>query len=324
MRQALRHTLRQAPRTPSRSEMPLLPNPPVPNRTRIQNDLAAGRVLVQGRSRPKGFKLKEGWRVTYEPSPVRELEAVAQDLPLDVVHQDPHLIVLNKAAGMVVHPAPGHPDGTVVNALLHHVGRFRTADDPLRPGIVHRLDRDTSGLMAVALTPEAHNHLADQLKDRRMGRDYQALSWGQWHEDAGTLQGDIGRHPRHRVRMAVVERQGRPATTRYTVQEDFGFAQLCRVKLETGRTHQIRVHFAHNHHPVVGDPLYGDDRRVAGVHPLDRVRAQAMVKGAGRQMLHAFRLALTHPATGQEMVFEAPLPEDFATVLAGLRPAPGV
>jgi len=291
------------------------------SRTRIQNDLADGRVLVQGRQRAKGFRLKAGWRVSYDPSGVQEMTAVAQDLPLEVVFQDEHIIILNKAAGMVVHPAPGHPDGTVVNALLHHVGRFRTADDPLRPGIVHRLDRNTSGLMAVALTETAHNHLADQLKDRRMGRNYRALSWGQWPEDEGTLKGDIGRHPRNRVRMAVVQRLGRPAATHYAVEDDFGFAQLCRIKLETGRTHQIRVHFAHNHHPVVGDPLYGDDRRVVGVHPLDRVRAQAMVKGATRQLLHAFRLELTHPATGEEMVFEAPTPADFTAVLAGLREA---
>lgn len=304
----------------SRLDAFLTDNCPDFSRTRIQNDLANGRVRVQGRERPKGFRLKRaGWLIAYDPSPVQALEAVAQDLPLDIVYRDDDLLILNKAPGMVVHPAPGHPDGTVVNALLHHVGRWRTQGDSLRPGIVHRLDRDTSGLMAVALTERAHTHLADQLKDRRMGRTYLALSWGQWPEDAAVLKGDIGRHPRQRVRMAVVERHGRSATTHYEVLADFGFVQLCRVKLETGRTHQIRVHFAHHHHPVVGDPLYGDDRRVIGVHPLDRVKAQAMVKGAKRQMLHAKRLELTHPATGEEMVFEAPWPADIQEVVTVLR-----
>lgn len=289
------------------------------SRTRIQNDLSEGRVSVQGRQRPKGFKLKAGWRVSYEPGPVQAMQAVAQDLPLDIVHRDEDLIVLNKAADMVVHPAPGHPDGTVVNALLHHFGRWSTQGDPLRPGIVHRLDRDTSGLMAVALTESAHNHLAAQLKDRRMGRHYLALSWGQWPEMEGTLRGDIGRHPQQRVRMAVLPRGGRPAVTHYAVLEDFGFAQLCEVKLETGRTHQIRVHFAHHHHPVVGDPLYGDDRRAGGVHPLDLVAARAMVKGAARQMLHARRLELIHPRSGEPMTFEADPPDDFQAVLRALR-----
>jgi 23S rRNA pseudouridine1911/1915/1917 synthase len=196
---------------------------------------------------------------------------------------------------------------------------LNTGDNPLRPGIVHRLDRDTSGLMVVALNERAHTELSRQLQDRKMGRTYQALSWGQWDEDKGTLKGDIGRHPRQRVRMAVVERLGRAAVTHYEVLEDFGFVQFCQVNLETGRTHQIRVHFTHFHHPVVGDPLYGDNRRVQGVHPLDRVKAQAMNKGARRQMLHAWRLKMVHPGTGEAMTFEAELPADMAAVLAGLR-----
>ncbi len=289
------------------------------SRTRIQSDLGEGRILVEGRQRPKGFRLKAGWQITFDPSPVKILEAVAQDLPLDIVFQDEDILVLNKAAGMVVHPAVGHPDGTVVNALLYHFQGLNAGGDPLRPGIVHRLDRDTSGLMAVALNDLAHNRLAEKLRDRQMGRNYRTFSWGQWDEDEGTLKGDIGRHPRQRVRMAVVEHNGRTAATHYEVLEDFGFVQYCQVKLETGRTHQIRAHFHHFHHPVVGDPIYGDDRRVLGVHPMDRVKAQAMVKGAQRQMLHAWRLDLIHPRTKEAMSFEVDLPKDMAHVLTGLR-----
>ncbi len=289
------------------------------SRNRIQSELSAGRILVQGKVRPKGFRLKAGWQISFDPSPVKVLEAIAQDLPLNIVHQDEDIMVVNKAVGMVVHPAPGHPDGTMVNALLHHVKGLNAGGDPLRPGIVHRLDRETSGLMVVALNEVAHTKLGKQLQDRTLGRTYEAFSWGQWDEDTGKIQGDIGRHPRQRVRMAVVEREGRPAVTHYEVLEDFGFVQYCRIKLETGRTHQIRVHFSHHHHPVVGDNLYGDDRRVQGVHPLDRVRAQAMTKGSSRQMLHARKLELVHPRTNETMVFESKLPGDMTLVLDGLR-----
>jgi 23S rRNA pseudouridine1911/1915/1917 synthase len=247
------------------------------------------------------------------------MEAVPQDIPLDVVHEDDHLLVVDKPAGLVVHPAAGHPDGTLVNALLHHCRHLATGSDPLRPGLVHRLDRDTSGLMAVALDDAAHRHLTDQLQSRAMGRTYHTLSWGRWDSDAGTLTGDIGRDPRQRQRMGVVKAGGKPAETRYEVREDFGFVQHCRVELATGRTHQIRVHFAHHRHPVVGDTLYGDDARRRGVHNLDRARADRMVKGARRQMLHAAELRLVHPATGEALVFRSDLPADMAAVLADLR-----
>ncbi len=289
------------------------------SRNRIQTELSDGRILVQGKVRPKGFRLKAGWQVSFDPSPVKALEAIPQDLPLNIVYQDEDILVVNKAVGMVVHPAVGHPDGTLVNALLHHVKDLSAGGDPLRPGIVHRLDRETSGLMVVALNEVAHTKLGQQLQDRTIGRTYEAFSWGQWDEDKGKIEGDIGRHPRQRVRMAVVEREGRHAVTHYEVLEDFGFVQYCRINLETGRTHQIRVHFAHCHHPVVGDNLYGDDRRVQGVHPLDRVMAQAMVKGSRRQMLHARMLELVHPRTGETMTFESKLPGDMALVLDGLR-----
>ncbi len=285
------------------------------SRTRIHNDIGRGLVLVDGRVRPKGYRLRGGERIEYRPAPLPELQAVPQDLPLDIVYQDEDILVVNKAAGMVVHPAVGHADGTLVNALLHHLGKVPAGDDPLRPGIVHRLDRDTSGLLVVALTSRAHQHLSEQLGDHTMGRTYLALSWGRWDPPQGTLTGDIGRDPRRRQRMAVVARGGREAVTRYQVVEDFGFVQLCRVELETGRTHQIRVHFASHHHPVVKDPMYGDDGRSKGVHGLDRQLAGQMVRLAPRLMLHAAGLHLRHPADGRELAFRCPVPPDMQAVL---------
>ncbi len=247
------------------------------------------------------------------------MQAIAQDIPLDIVYQDEHLVVINKPAGLVVHPAVGHPDGTLVNGLLHHFAGLQAGGDPLRPGIVHRLDRDTSGLLVVALTDQAHRHLAAQLQGHQMGRTYYAISWGRWPEKIGRLDGDIGRHPRFRQKMAVVERGGRSAVTNFEVVDDFSFVQLCRVQLETGRTHQIRVHFAYRGHPLVGDQMYGEDKRARGIHNLDRRQADWMVRTTGRQLLHAAELRLIHPATEEEMTFTCPLPTDMETILQGLR-----
>ena len=289
------------------------------SRSRIHADMKEELVLVDGRPRPKGFRLRAGSRVVFRPGARPEIKAVAQDIPLNIVHEDDHILVINKAAGMVVHPAVGHPDGTLVNALLHHCRNLSTEGGPLRPGIVHRLDRDTSGLMAVALTDTAHRHLAAQLQDRRMGRTYVTVSWGRWKQDQDTLTGDIGRHPRFRQKMAVVNQGGKPAVSRYRVLEDFGYVQLCEVQLETGRTHQIRVHFAQHGHPVVGDRMYGDDLRARGIHNLDRRSADRMVKAADRQQLHAVELRLVHPVTDEGLEFSAEPPADMAGVLAILR-----
>lgn len=289
------------------------------SRNRIQSDLAAEAAMVAGRVRPKSHRVRSGEEVVYRPRESEPLRAVPQDLPLTVVYEDRDLVVVDKPVGLVVHPGPGHPDGTLVNALLHRYGLAGVGSDPLRPGIVHRLDRDTSGLLVAALNERALRNLQAQLQTRTMGRTYLALSWGRWPANEGELRGAIGRHPRRRQRMAVVERGGREAATRYRVEEDHGFVQVCRVALETGRTHQIRVHFAHGGHPVVGDPVYGDDRRARGVHNLDRRRADGMVKGAGRQMLHAAELRFVHPVDGRELVFESQPPTDMAGVLAGLR-----
>jgi 23S rRNA pseudouridine1911/1915/1917 synthase len=292
---------------------------PDTSRNLIQKAFAADGVLVDGRARPKSFRPAAGAEVAVAlPAPV-EMSAAPEDIPLVIVYEDEHLLVIDKPADLVVHPAPGHPGGTLVNALLHHDRRLADAGQPLRPGIVHRLDRGTSGLLVVARTPQAHLALAAQLRDRSLGRSYLALSWGQWQEPAGELSGAIGRHRGDRRRMAVLVDGGRPALTRYLVREDLAFVQLCRVDLQTGRTHQIRVHFAHFGHPLVGDPLYGDPRRAQNTRAVDRTAAARLVRAASRQLLHAAELRLLHPADRRPLRFQAPLPADFAGALAGLR-----
>ncbi|MBC8426732.1 RluA family pseudouridine synthase [bacterium] len=290
------------------------------SRSQVQKAVAADGARVDGATRPSSYRLSAGQRVEFTPPSPTATTAEPEDIPLVVIHQDEDILVVDKPAGMVVHPAPGHREGTLVNALLH---RFETlpGGDGLRAGLVHRLDKDTSGLLVVALSEAALRPLQAQLQDRTLGRTYEALSWGQWAEDAATLTGAVGRHPTRRQRMAILEQGGKPAVTHYEVREDFGFVQYCRVRLETGRTHQIRVHFAHHHHPVVGDATYGDDARIKGVHPLDRRTAEALVATAGRQMLHACELRLVHPRSGEALTFAAPRPDDFQSALDILRDA---
>jgi len=292
---------------------------PEVSRSQVQRAFAAEQVTVDGQPRPKSYKPLEGCTVSLTPFQVTSLDAQPEDIPLSIIYEDEHLLVVNKAPNMVVHPAPGHPGGTLVNALLHHNKALADTGDPLRPGIVHRLDKETSGLLVVARSAEAHRTLAAQLKDRTLGRIYLALSWGDWREPEGILRGNLGRHLRDRQRQAVLPRGGREAATRYKVIEELSFVQLCQVQLETGRTHQIRVHFAHHGHPVVGDPLYGDDRRGRNVRPVDRQAAARLVAAAPRQLLHAAELHLLHPADGKLMEFQAPLPDDFTHALDQLR-----
>jgi 23S rRNA pseudouridine1911/1915/1917 synthase len=242
---------------------------------------------------------------------------LAQDLPVDIVFQDEHLAVVNKAAGMVVHPAPGHRDGTLVNALLHHLDDLAGVGGRLRPGIVHRLDRDTSGLLVVAKNDVAHQGLADALRRRRVKRLYLAATWGHLDSDRGTIDEPVGRDPAHRKRMAVVE-GGRRALTRFHIRERWRAADLLDVALQTGRTHQIRVHLAHLGHPVVGDQVYGAkwERGMGGAAHL---WARELARRMERQFLHAARLVFDHPVTGRRMRFDAPLPEDLAAAATWAR-----
>jgi 23S rRNA pseudouridine1911/1915/1917 synthase len=230
-------------------------------------------------------------------------ELIAREMPLAIVYEDDELLVLDKPQGLVVHPAAGHSDDTLVNALLAHTGQLSGINGVERPGIVHRLDKDTSGLMVVAKTDRAHRSLQWQIQTKTARRDYLAVVWGSPKSDAGTVDAPLGRHPVHRQKMAVVE-WGRPARTHWRVRERLGNCSLVEFSLETGRTHQIRVHSAHIGYPIVGDPLYSG----AG--------APVHLKG---QALHAFRLAFDHPVFGERLAFEAPLPATMEKLLAHLR-----
>ena len=228
--------------------------------------------------------------------------------------------MLDKAAGMTVHPAPGSWQGTLVNALLHHCRDLSGINGVLRPGIVHRLDRNTTGLLIVAKNDAAHRGLAAQLEAHCIERRYAALVWGQLQEEEGRIDAPIGRHPRDRKLMAVVE-DGRAAVTRFAVVEHFQFLSLLDLRLETGRTHQIRVHLQHCGHPVFGDPAYGGRNRVHGIRPEYRLQADHHLGLIDRQALHARRLRFTHPTAGRPMEFEAELPADLARLIAAARQA---
>ncbi|MCY3545523.1 MAG: RluA family pseudouridine synthase [Gemmatimonadetes bacterium] len=282
------------------------------SRSRIQALLEEGHVRVDGARPKKSDAIGPGQLVEVEvPEPV-PLDAAAEDIPLEIVFQDVDLVVVDKQPGLVVHPAPGHPDGTLVNALLHHVGDLSGIGGKLRPGIVHRLDMDTSGLMVVAKTDRAHQGLAAALKARAVRRTYLAAVWGTLKSSPTIVDRPIGRHPRHRLRMAVVP-EGRPARTRFRHLEAWPGASMCEVALETGRTHQIRVHAASIGHPVVGDALYGAGRE-RGVAGQQRPWAAALAKRTPRQFLHAHRLEFRHPDSGERLTFKSDLPDDLAAV----------
>lgn len=271
-------------------------------RSAAQKLLEEGRVLCQGKVLKKNDRLKEGVPLTVvipDPEPV---EIIPQDIPLDVVYEDEDVIVVNKPVGLVVHPAPGHPDGTLVNALLFHCGQSLSGiNGQLRPGIVHRIDRDTSGLLIVAKNDLAHLSLAQQLQDHSLYRAYEAVVLGGFREEEGTISLPIARHPTDRKKMAVNHLNGRPAVTHWKVLARYpGYTHL-QCRLETGRTHQIRVHMAAQGHPVLGDPVYGGARK--GFPEL-----------AG-QCLHARRLTFRHPRTGETLTVECPLPDYFQAVL---------
>lgn len=289
---------------------------PEHSRARWQALIHEGRVRVNGRPRKPHHRLKQGEVVDFEIPPPASTELRPQPIPLDILYEDDHLLVVNKPPGLVVHPAPGHPDGTLVNALLHHCGPLAAIGGENRPGIVHRLDRDTSGVLVVAKTEPAMRNLAAQFKGRQVRKVYLALVWGRPVPPAGTIETLVGRHPRHRQKMSARPRVGRLAVTHYETVRTLGPVSLLRVRIETGRTHQIRVHLAHIGHPVVGDTQYGRS------HPPASSRRPGGRAGPDpwptppRQMLHAEFLAFRHPATGDFLEFRAPLPADLRERLA--------
>ncbi len=281
------------------------------SRSRLQQWMRAGKVLLNRQPVLAKYRVTGGEQVEIYAEPEVETEARPQDIPLDICFQDRHLLVLNKPAGLVVHPAAGNPDGTLQNALLHYDPALAMLP---RAGIVHRLDKDTSGLMVVARDLGAHKSLVDQLQARTVHREYLALVQSVLTA-GGTVDAPVGRHPRDRLRMAVVD-SGKPAVTHYRVLERFAAHTLVQVRLETGRTHQIRVHMAYIHCPLVGDPLYGGRSRLPrGASPALR----EALGGFRRQALHAARLDLIHPASGEPVSWEVEMPADFRQLLEVLR-----
>lgn len=295
------------------------------SRTRVKQLMLDGAVSVDGAAcADPSRKVRAGSIVTIVvPAPAPDAPE-AEDIPLSILYEDADLLVIDKPAGMVVHPAPGHRSGTLVNALLHHCGDSLSGIGGVRrPGIVHRLDKDTSGLMLVAKNDRAHQALSGQLADRSLSRRYFALVWGVPQAKRGRVDKPVGRHPQNRQKMAVTVRGGREAATRYECREIFhGAASLVECSLETGRTHQVRVHMAHIGHPLVGDPVYG----------AQATAARALLKKAGyeaeeaaaimafsRQALHAWRISFVHPGTGAVMHFETPVPADFRLLLNSFK-----
>lgn len=301
------------------------------SRSRLQALIAAGALTCKGQPITDGAtKVKPGeYRLSIPQAAPSHL--VAQDIPLEIIFEDEHLLVINKPAGLTVHPAPGHADGTLVNALLAHCGASLSGIGGVaRPGIVHRIDKDTSGLMVVAKHDAAHVHLSAQLSDHSLARVYNAVVWGAPPNVHFTVTGNIGRSPANRQKMAVVK-GGKPATTHVTRLEIFHpatlkspLASLIECRLETGRTHQIRVHMAHSGHPLLGDPQYGQAtsaRLHGGPYKNLPDDARAALLGFTRQALHARELGLIHPATNTPMRFTCALPADMQNLLAALRQA---
>ena len=275
-------------------------------RSQAQRLIEQGAVTQAGRPVKKNEKLPAGTALELEIPEVRETPIAAQDIPLEVCYEDADVIVVNKPKGMVVHPAAGHSSGTLVNAVLYHCrGNLSGINGVLRPGIVHRIDMDTTGALVICKSDFAHQSLAEQLSVHSITRKYRAIVHGNLKEDEGTVRGAIGRHPTDRKKMAINERNGKPAVTHYRVLERFGNYTYIECQLETGRTHQIRVHMASIGHPLLGDAVYGPKK--------------CPVKNLQGQTLHAMVLGFIHPRTGAYMEFEAPLPEYFSNLLLQFR-----
>ena len=297
-------TVFTADRTDERLDLFLVRRLPDLSRSYAQRLIADGQVTVDGTARKANYKLRGGEEIVCTMPPAEEIEICAEDIPLDILYEDADIIVVNKARGMVVHPAAGIHTGTLVNALLWHCHDLSGINGALRPGIVHRLDKDTSGVMVAAKNDMAHHYLARQIRDKDARREYRAIVHGNIVPRAGVITGDIGRHPTDRKKMAIVRENGKPATTHFEVLERFGSYTYVSCRLETGRTHQIRVHMTSIGHPLVGDPKY-----TAKKNPFAIVG----------QALHSLSLSLTHPRTGTEMTFTAPLPADMEEILHTLH-----
>jgi 23S rRNA pseudouridine1911/1915/1917 synthase len=290
------------------------------SRAQVKRLIEGRHVTVDGAHRKASFILKRGQEVVVglpdpEPSKLRP-----EPIPLDIIYEDRYFLVVNKAAGMIVHPAAGAREGTLVHALLYHCKDLSGIGGVLRPGIVHRLDKGTSGLLVVAKTDDAHRSLAGQIRSRSLKRVYKAIVWGDPGRDEGTVDAPVGRHATSRKKMAVLPAGGKRAVTHYKVLRRYDFLSLLEVALETGRTHQVRTHMAHLGCPVFGDPEYGGRRKALNaLGGRSGKNGAALLKGIDRQALHAWRLSLEHPIRGERMDFTAPLPEDMTWVLDRLE-----
>ena len=289
------------------------------SRNRVQGLIDDGRVMVNGRPGRASQRLRAGDTVALDVPAMVPSTLVPEAMGLVVVHQDDDLMIIDKPAGLVVHPGAGVTHGTLAHGLLHHDPAIAGVGGEDRPGIVHRLDKDTSGLLVVARTARAHRALTEAMRLRHIKRQYTALVWGDPREDEGTIAAALARDPHERRRVAVTRRGGRMAVTHWAVAERFGIATRLDVRLETGRTHQIRVHLAHVHMPVIGDPVYGGRRKALSPDPSQRSLAGALLEILRRQALHASRLELAHPVTGEALVFTSVLPEDLHRALEALR-----
>ena len=300
----------EASETPPRLDSYLASLIPDWSRARIQRLIEDGDVLVNARTVKASYKLRSGDEIEVELVPSSVAEFVPENIPLEVIHEDADVIVVNKPAGMVVHPAAGVSSGTLVNALAFHFQQLSKRAGSVRPGIVHRLDKDTSGLMVVAKNESAHENLADQFRAREVFKSYVALVHGRVEKESGRIEEPMARDARNRTRMAVV-RGGRPALSLYRVRRRFERFTLLDVEIKTGRTHQIRVHLQWLKHPVVGDAVYGDGRDKT----VTDTRLRARITALNRQFLHAEQLGFRHPRTGESLRFRAPLPPELANLL---------
>jgi len=289
---------------------------PGTSRSQIQKAITEGDAAVNERPSKPSYRLRDGDEISIDISPPEPLDAAPEPIALDIVYEDDAIVVINKPAGMVVHPGAGIRSGTLANALVHHFDQLSRGSGDSRPGIVHRLDAGTSGLIVVARNETAHNNLAQQFMDRSVEKAYITLVYGRVTADEGRFDAAIGRDPKNRVKMAVRPAdQGRPALTLFRVVERFEDFTLLEINIKTGRTHQIRVHLSHAKHPVVGDVTYGGGRE----NMIRDARMKSIVLGLGRPFLHAQRLAFRHPQSGEEMSFESMLPAELQSVLNQLR-----
>lgn len=285
-------------------------------RATVQRLIEAGQIMVDGHPQKPSLKLKGGERLTVTIPPPVAAEPAAETIPLEILFEDRNLVVVNKAAGMVVHPGAGNSCGTLVNALLGHCTDLSGIGGELRPGIVHRIDKDTSGVLVVAKSDAAHQSLAEQFKEHTIKRVYLALVYGAPKEDKGRLESDIGRHPVDRKRMSGKAKHGKHAVTHWRVIGRYRGITLLRLRLETGRTHQIRVHLSEAGYPLVGDDVYGGSSRLATVSD---TLLRKLIKDLGRQALHAKTLGFIHPVTGEYLEFDTELPDDMARIVEYLE-----